>query len=87
MEQALSPEVNVSQLEEEFDNDNTVLSPIEVRWRDRQVFLQSRGYILRPRYRPGWIPSWTVDPSLTPRMCEDYIETPVSNLRPCLTRF
>ncbi|KAI0063126.1 hypothetical protein BV25DRAFT_1802723 [Artomyces pyxidatus] len=30
----------------------------EERWRDRQVFLESRGYLLRPRYRPGWTPSW-----------------------------
>ncbi|KAI0316379.1 hypothetical protein OF83DRAFT_1060461 [Amylostereum chailletii] len=27
-------------------------------WRDHQVFLQSRGYMLRPRLRPGWTPSW-----------------------------
>ncbi|KAJ7028519.1 hypothetical protein C8F04DRAFT_1118960 [Mycena alexandri] len=30
----------------------------EVFWRDRQVWLQGCGYMLRPRYRPGWIPSW-----------------------------
>ncbi|KAI0316380.1 hypothetical protein OF83DRAFT_1060482 [Amylostereum chailletii] len=27
-------------------------------WRDHQVFLESRGYMLRPRLRPGWKPSW-----------------------------
>ncbi|KAI0316331.1 kinase-like domain-containing protein [Amylostereum chailletii] len=27
-------------------------------WRDHQVFLQSQGYMLRPRLRPGWKPSW-----------------------------
>ena len=30
----------------------------EIFWRDKQRFLQSRGYMLRPRYRPGWQPSW-----------------------------
>ena len=34
------------------------LFPLEIAWRDRQVFLQSRGYMLRPRLRPGWEPSW-----------------------------
>ncbi|KIJ43470.1 hypothetical protein M422DRAFT_120812, partial [Sphaerobolus stellatus SS14] len=27
-------------------------------WRDRQQFLQQRGYLLRPRFRPDWKPSW-----------------------------
>ncbi|OCH84104.1 hypothetical protein OBBRIDRAFT_742165, partial [Obba rivulosa] len=27
-------------------------------WRDRQPWLQERGYALRPRYRPTWVPSW-----------------------------
>ncbi|KAI0057009.1 hypothetical protein BV25DRAFT_1920542 [Artomyces pyxidatus] len=35
----------------------SLLEP-EERWRDRQLFLESRGYLLRPRYRPGWTPSW-----------------------------
>lgn len=25
-------------------------------WRDRQPWLQEHGYMLRPRYRPGWEP-------------------------------
>ncbi|KAI0078460.1 hypothetical protein K474DRAFT_1745053 [Panus rudis PR-1116 ss-1] len=29
-------------------------------WKLRQPFLESRGYRLRPRYCPGWIPSWRV---------------------------
>ncbi|KAI0724169.1 kinase-like domain-containing protein [Fomitopsis betulina] len=29
----------------------------ELAWIRRQPWLQSRGYMLRPRYRPGWIPS------------------------------
>ncbi|KAI9458630.1 kinase-like domain-containing protein [Lactarius psammicola] len=34
------------------------LSVYEVKWRDRQPFLESMGYMLRPRLRPGWTPSW-----------------------------
>ncbi|KAI9063419.1 hypothetical protein FKP32DRAFT_1572053 [Trametes sanguinea] len=38
------------------------LSSEEVYWRDRQGFLESRGYALRPRYRPDWSPSWRGKP-------------------------
>ena len=31
----------------------------ETWWRDRYELLESRGYRLRPRFKPGWIPSWT----------------------------
>src|SRR6266702_3568987 len=34
------------------------LSTQEVKWRDCQPFLESKGYMLRPRLRPGWTPSW-----------------------------
>ncbi|KAH8976706.1 hypothetical protein EDB92DRAFT_1925710 [Lactarius akahatsu] len=34
------------------------LSVYEIKWRDRQTFLASKGYMLRPRLRPGWTPSW-----------------------------
>ena len=30
----------------------------EMFWRDHQVWLAEQGYMLRPRYRPGWQPSW-----------------------------
>ncbi|KAJ7785303.1 kinase-like domain-containing protein [Mycena maculata] len=29
-------------------------------WVDSQPFLLTQGYQLRPRYRPDWVPSWTV---------------------------
>jgi hypothetical protein len=28
-------------------------------WVERQEALERAGYLLRPRYRPGWQPSWT----------------------------
>jgi len=34
------------------------LQPWEVTWRDRFEGLKSNGYLLRPRFRPGWQPSW-----------------------------
>ncbi|KAJ6538806.1 hypothetical protein DFH09DRAFT_1397385 [Mycena vulgaris] len=33
------------------------LSPNEAFWRNHQVWLQEYGYMLRPRYRPDWVPS------------------------------
>ncbi|VDB85840.1 unnamed protein product [Peniophora sp. CBMAI 1063] len=49
-----------AQFDEEETDDELFsrLFPLELAWRDRQVFLQSRGYMLRPRLRPGWVPSW-----------------------------
>lgn len=46
------------------------LNDSEVRWRDRYAFLLDRGFLLRPRYRPGWTPSW-VGTKLDPIDCED----------------
>ncbi|KAG6836013.1 hypothetical protein H0H93_012288 [Arthromyces matolae] len=34
------------------------LDEIEIFWRDHYDFLKGRGYTLRPRYEPGWVPSW-----------------------------
>ncbi|KAI0786619.1 kinase-like domain-containing protein [Abortiporus biennis] len=30
----------------------------EIFWRDLQPWLESKGYMLRPRYKPDWKPSW-----------------------------
>ncbi|KAJ6610679.1 hypothetical protein B0H10DRAFT_2165995 [Mycena sp. CBHHK59/15] len=30
----------------------------DIIWRDMQPWLQDCGYMLRPRFRPGWVPSW-----------------------------
>ncbi|KAJ7782463.1 hypothetical protein DFH07DRAFT_764611 [Mycena maculata] len=47
-------------------------------WRDHQPWLHECGYSLRPRYQPGWIPSWNTDPKKLPSLCEDGIVlTPV----------
>ncbi len=45
-------------------------------WRDTQPFLVKHGYELRPRFRPGWIPSW-MGTDMNPVHCEDSIYNPV----------
>ncbi|KAH9918119.1 uncharacterized protein B0H18DRAFT_680318 [Fomitopsis serialis] len=52
------------------------LNEWECRWRDRQQFLESRGYMLRPRYQPDWIPSWRVNKE-SAIWCEDAIRAPL----------
>lgn len=37
------------------------LRPHEEIWVVLNPFLLSRGYTLRPRYQPEWVPSWTGD--------------------------
>jgi hypothetical protein len=34
------------------------LDEVERWWVDRQEALERAGYMLRPRFRPGWQPSW-----------------------------
>ena len=41
--------------------DYTKLADGEKWWRDRAYVLERRGYRLRPRFRPGWVPSWLVN--------------------------
>lgn len=60
----------------EIDAVMGTLSDIEIAWRDRQLFLQSRGYMLRPRLRPGWSPSW-ISPRKGFEQCEDSVISPV----------
>ena len=51
--------------------DLTQLSEPEAWWRDHQQWLAEHGYMLRPRYRPGWQPSWITDPRKPKYECED----------------
>lgn len=64
---------------ESFDDELfSSLTSAEERWRDRQQFLQSVGYMLRPRYRPEWVPSWRGTGGLIqPTSAEDGISLPV----------
>ena len=38
--------------------DRSKLTETEQWWANQQIWLAQQGYVLRPRYRPGWIPSW-----------------------------
>lgn len=58
-----------------------MLTTEEIMWRDKQPFLESRGYMLRPRLRPGWVPSWmTGQPVDELEFCEDFLCLPVCDV-------
>lgn len=59
-------------------SDCDVLMPHEVFWRDHQAWLQQCGYMLRPRYKPDWVPSWR-STNANARECEDGLTLPVSS--------
>ncbi|CAL1707719.1 unnamed protein product [Somion occarium] len=40
-------------------------------WRDHWLWLKERGYTLRPRYGPDWVPSWERDKRKRQCNCED----------------
>ena len=47
-----------------------VLDDSELFWLEHQKWLEECGYMLRPRYRPGWVPSWQGSKKLW-EDCED----------------
>lgn len=47
------------------------LTSLEIWWCDLQPWLEEKGYRLRPRYRPGWVPSWHNKKGLRWEACED----------------
>ncbi|KAG1726051.1 uncharacterized protein EDB91DRAFT_1061800 [Suillus paluster] len=51
------------------------LSEYEIWWRDHYNFLEDKGYKLRNRYSPDWVPSWT-NTNKTPINCEDGVRSP-----------
>ncbi|KAH7344227.1 kinase-like domain-containing protein [Rhizoctonia solani] len=48
-------------------------SEAEERWVSFQPYLLSKGYRLRPRYQPDWVPMWK-DKNVKPSDCEDSID-------------
>lgn len=53
------------------------LSRHEIYWRDLFPFLESHGYILRPRYRPGWELVWPPPTDNFFASTEDHLPLPV----------
>ncbi|TEB15506.1 hypothetical protein FA13DRAFT_1747516 [Coprinellus micaceus] len=49
-------------------------------WRDRYQWLLERGYRLRTRYHPDWVPSWQTDPNLSEGLTEDSETLPFGRL-------
>ncbi|KAJ3481137.1 hypothetical protein NLI96_g7863 [Meripilus lineatus] len=40
-------------------------------WLDHSEWLEEKGYMLRPRFRPGWVPSWVTGNNPVPWVVED----------------
>jgi hypothetical protein len=57
-------------IEEAKKQDPYALFDDEEFWRDIQPWLEQQGYMLRPRYRPGWVASWKGNKK-SPFSCED----------------
>ncbi|CUA72840.1 hypothetical protein RSOLAG22IIIB_10348 [Rhizoctonia solani] len=54
----------------DFVSESSRRSEVEMRWVSFQPYLLSKGYRLRPRYQPHWVPSWKGTP-VNPDGCED----------------
>lgn len=52
----------------------------ELPWVQRYEFLKRSGYLLRPRYRPGWVAPWTLKPGLYSKDFEEGISNSVCQL-------
>lgn len=55
-----------------------ILAPYEIFWRDRCSLFEKHGYRLRPRFRPGWVPSWYTN-DVYKVSCEDNLSGTVSH--------
>jgi len=63
--------------DDEFDT-SVYLNFAERWWRAHQPWLEQCGYLLRPRYRQDWVPSWERKGFFSElRAPEDMIELPV----------
>ncbi|KAG8894870.1 hypothetical protein FRB99_000944 [Tulasnella sp. 403] len=68
----MDPASNPGAVSEDPVQEGKLLS-IESHWVGRYEFLLSKGYRLRPRYRPDWRASWLDKPGTLPMYCEDFI--------------
>ncbi|CAE6497419.1 unnamed protein product [Rhizoctonia solani] len=60
-----------------LEDDDAVygLNNAERAWVPYEPYLKAKGYTLRPRYRPDWVPSWKLNGKY-PADCEDSWELP-----------
>lgn len=54
------------------------LRDVEIYWAQKCQLFETRGYALRPRYRPGWTPSWRGKPRIAIMYAEDALSLHVS---------
>lgn len=68
-------EVSTGAIDANISDDErfSTLAPYELSSVRRQPWLRSRGYMLRPRYRPGWVPLWRTTDA-RPVDCEDSVQ-------------
>ena len=66
----------ISSIQKDTSKGRWDLNESERWWRDRYNFLLRRGYSLRPRFRPGWTPSW-LGTNVLPFYCEDSLRNVV----------
>ncbi|KAI0676775.1 kinase-like domain-containing protein [Trametes maxima] len=64
----------------DFDASGATLTTYERYWGDICTYLESHGYVLRPRYRPGWQPSWKLNNTPILR-AEDFVGLPLHTTR------
>ncbi|KAH9921526.1 kinase-like domain-containing protein [Epithele typhae] len=50
-----------------------IRTDLELYWTNRYALFKSYGYVLRPRFKPDWVPSWKYDLSISPMDAEDHI--------------
>ncbi|TFY71464.1 hypothetical protein EVG20_g1532 [Dentipellis fragilis] len=60
-------------IDESISESRAKLRRVERQWAKVQPWLQSKGYMLRPRFRQGWVPSWRGEGKVQVTHCEDAI--------------
>lgn len=55
------------------------LRDVENYWAEKCLLFEAHGYALRPRYRPGWTPSWRGKPIFEILNAEDALSLHVSS--------
>lgn len=54
------------------------LRDVEIYWAEKYPLFEAHGYKLRPRFQPGWSPSWRGKPLIALLRAEDALSLHVS---------
>lgn len=76
---ALSTDATSPGSTDHSDSYYSTLTEIEQEWQEASEYLKMKGYMLRPRYRKDWRPSWRQpgNEGKDPREFEDHIALPL----------